>query len=52
MRIIIHFICLQVSSADSLYEPDQDRQTVRPDLDPSCLTLIEKDLEKNQPMAK
>ena len=34
---------LRVSSADNVckqFDPDQARQNVRPDLDPSCLTLL------------
>ena len=35
-------LCLQLLSADNLckqFKPDQDRQNVRPDLDPNCLSL-------------
>ena len=35
-------LCLQLLSADNLckqFKPDQDRQNVRPDLGPNCMTL-------------
>ena len=32
------FFCLLMTFANSLH-PDQDQDSVRPDLDPNCLTL-------------
>ena len=55
MRTINRFNFLQVSSADNLCKQLGSRPgttNVGPDLDPNCLTLIEKDFEKNQPMAE